>query len=259
MSFGTEPWGVGPWGSGAPLSLVAARARSTHCVEVLLTHDPRRRSVLGAGDGLNPRTWSVTHDGNELTPLSVEFFAPGQCRVFTLHAFEDWTELHTVSANSLVEPNGVLIAAPRSATFRGVVTVRSPGPLSGRYDLANPPTIATLGPAGTLQASSAGGYQQVRGAEYYKKLIFRRLTTIPGSYFHIPRGDYGLGLQIKGLLRASDMVALKVAIEQECFKEPGVTAASVEATLLATGVLKLVLKIKADTGDVNTSMEIERQ
>ena len=49
-----------------------------------------------------------------------------------------------------------------------------------------------------------------------------------------------------------------MAIEQECFREAGVTAASARLTQLATGVLKLDLSVKADTGDVSTSMEIPR-
>lgn len=258
MSWGTEPWGTGSWGSGAPLALASAVARTTHCVEVVLTQPPRQRSVLGSGDGLNPRTWTVSHDGEQLTPLAVQFLEPNICLIFTLRPFYDWRETHTVAALGLYDPGGVLISAPRSLDFRGVVEARRQSALSGRYDLANPPTLVTLGPAGTLQSNSAGGYAQVRGAEYFKKLIFRRLTTIPGSFFHIPEGEYGIGLRIKELLRFSDLVALKVAIEQECFREAGVTAASARLTQLATGVLKLDLSVKADTGDVSTSMEIPR-
>lgn len=258
MSWGTDPWGSGSWGSGSLLSIVAARALSTHCVEVRLSRAARRRSVLGAGDGLNPQTWTVMAGSESLTPLSVEFSAPDRCKVFTLHPFLDWRTLHTVEALSLFGEDGVLIAHPREAEFRGVLALRDQNALSGRYDLANPPVLVTSGPAGTLQSSSAGGYRQVRGAEYFKKLIFRRLTTVPGSFFHIPKGDYGLGLQIKSLLRTSDLVALKVLVEQECFKEAGVTAASARLTMLASGTLKLELQVKIENEDVATSMEIER-
>lgn len=258
MSWGAEAWGSGPWGDAVPLSIVSAHALSTHCVEVVLTHEPLHRSVLGAGDALNPRTWSVLHGTSELTPLSVELDGRTLCRVYLLHPLSDWTEMHTVTAAALRDVDDLRIVPPRSADFRGVLAVRPTTPLSGRYDLANPPTLTTDGAAGTLVASSSGGYQQVRGAEYFKKLILRRLTTIPGSFFHIPREEYGLGLRIKELLRTSDLIALKVAIEQECYREAGVSFANAVVSLVRTGALKIELKIKADTGDVSTSMEIER-
>lgn len=230
MSYGIAEWGLGTWGTSSEISLVGAVAITTHSVMVTLSRPPRASSPLARTDALNPSIWEVKlADGSKTWPVvAVQRVSPVRLLLHVRTPFESVNKVHVVRSTFLESDTGVSISAPYDAEFRGVwsdVRIRSS---EERSDLAHGEVFN-----GGLVVTEGGDYARVYGPDMLKPLILRRLTTSPGSYFHMAPEEYGTDLKTKELLKDSQLPTLKKRVEEEILKEPGVTAVSVRVSLQA--------------------------
>jgi len=238
-TWGTGGWGLGPWGGigspgGGALTVASALAFTTNSVEVVLSAPPLAVSPIGLGDALNPSTWQVTDAlGNTYTVMAVSPGGPDPLNadnpaatfsLQTLEAFQGWLTVHTVTAATLVDPNGNPVGSPDSATFRGVQAATKPLADSGvvNFDLANPQTPAT-DIAGILRTTPGGDFATEAGAALIEKLIYRAINTQLGGFAHLP--DYGFGITIKQNVAPAKLARLKADLVQLVENIPGVAAA----------------------------------
>jgi hypothetical protein len=211
-------------------------------------------SAIGDGDALNPQTWEVLNGANPLTVLATRVVGLTGVELRTAEAFGTWRDIHTVRCLFLRSATGLLIVAPRSATFRGVVEEgdRELNPLA-RYDFLNNP-VGGSEVGGTLQVTAGGSYARDSGLSLIRKMVIRRLLTTPGAYFAIPPADFGSDLQVKVQFSPSNLPQMKRSIEDEIRKEPDVEDVSVALTY-KDGALIIQARVKALLGSTSVSVE----
>jgi hypothetical protein len=73
-------------------------------------------------------------------------------------------------------------------------------------------------------------------------------------YFKYVPDEFGVGLKVKEVLRASSLPALKVKIEQELLREPGVLGVSTQLSL-ANGILVIKANVRTANGNTETIIE----
>lgn len=251
MSWGLGEWGTDVWGADPTLTVASAVAATTHSVVVTLTRAPRAYSPISSGDALNPASWEVfrTDLTRTFTPIGVLKITDRRFQIFLRQALSSRNYSHTVRSNVLRSAaTGVLISLPRSSTFPGVLATAAVNEPRGAWDFESANVLS-----GTLQTTAGGTYQRIFTEDVLRKLIFRRLTTMPGSYYHLAQDEFGQGLKVKERMRASSLPALKVNIEQEVKREPNVLSAT--ATLsLSSGGLSIHVLAKTPDGDVETTV-----
>ena len=116
------------------------------------------------------------------------------------------------------------------------------------FDLASTEIVG-----GSLKTNEAGGYVRVYGDDLIRKMVIRRLVTMPGAYFHIAPSDFGQDLKIKEPLRVSSLSTMKVQIEEEIRKEPGVIGAVANLSLTG-GILTIKARIQTDSGETEVTI-----
>jgi len=251
MSWGLGEWGLTPYGADPTLTVQSAVATTTHSVTVTLSRPPRARSVLSAGDALNPSSWTVERvDGSRtFTPIGVLKITDRRFQIFLREPLSSRNYQHRVQSLVLLSAaTGVVISAPRYADFPGVLPTTAVNEPRGAWDFEQTNVLS-----GALNTSTAGTYTRIFTEDVLRKLIYRRLTTLPGAYYHLNADEFGQGLKVKEGLRASSLPALKVNIEQEVLKEPGVLAAT--ATLgLSAGQLSIHVRAQTPDGEVETTL-----
>jgi hypothetical protein len=109
---------------------------------------------------------------------------------------------------------------------------------------------------GTLQINTSGDYTTAQGRELLKKLIYRRLTTYPGEFFHLPR--YGLGIVDKGLSTPGNIIKLRAEVERQATLEPEVERATASVTLSPDGTLliKVLCVLRADGTTLDVGLQL---
>jgi len=265
LGYGKDPYGVSAMGASAISSgvhLTAAVAVSTREIAVTSSDLLQSISKYLAGDALNPATWSVQRfDTNDFfTIVSVLRTNTYEHTLTVLEPLGPFAVEHRVSSTTALDGAGNLIRNPRQADFFGVTeyakssnaAVLAARKVSTR-DYANVqlPTPETWG--GTLVVSANGDYETVTGAELVRKLIFRRLMSTPGDFFHLP--DYGVGLRVKEPVPTSDLVKLKASVEKQVIREPEVNTAQASITLNpAEGIL--TVNVRAMLQKSGESLEI---
>lgn len=251
MSYGLSEWGLGVWGTDPTLYMQAAVATTTHSVTVTLSQPVRARSPISAGDALNPRTWTVTRvDNSQLfVVIGVLRVTPRRFMLFLRTPLSSYNRTHRVRATGLISATGILISSPYEADFRGVLPTTRVNEPTGPFDLRTTDVVG-----GGLLTTEAGGYARIYGDDVVRKMIYRRLSTMPGSYFHLAQDEFGVGLKIKEVLRGSSLPALKVKIDQEILREPGVLGVST-ALSLSNGVLQIKANVRTASGNTETIIE----
>lgn len=234
MSFGLTEWGLSVWGTDSSLYLESAVALTTHAVLVTTSYPMRMSSPLGVGDALNPSTWAVYRDDNSYNWTVVGCARVNDRRIilYLRTALQSWNRTHTVRTTELRSSSGVLIVAPYELTFRGVLPTTAISEPRVPFDLAS-----TNANAGGLRTTEAGSYERVFGDDMIRKMVLRRITTFPGSYFHIAPPEFGADIKSKEAIRNSALIALKTKIELEIMQEPGVLNAKVTLTSKDGGLL----------------------
>lgn len=254
MSYGLSEWGLDYYGTDPRLLLQGGVAVTTHSVVVTLSRGPLARSPLGRGDALNPSTWQVMQvsPAREFVVVGVLALNERRYQLFLRTALPSWNYECQVRTTTLRAASGILLSAPYSVSFKGVVPATTVTEPNGLFDLKN-----ADGWLGGLQTTEAGGYARIFGDEVLKKMIFRRLTTMPGSYFHIPEGEFGQNLKIKEPLRGSSLPALKAAIETEIRREPGVVEVRVNLGL-SNGNLSIRAIVQTNSGTMEAELLASR-
>lgn len=250
MTYGLGEWGLGLWGATADLALESVVALTTHAVLVTVSQPVLMDSLLGDGDALNPATWTVARADNSYT-WTVTAVQPLSDRRFVLHlrtALHSANRTHKVDARRLQSAAGIAISDPFMLEFRGVLPATDVTEPTGPTDFES-----TDIQGGGLRTTEAGSYAKIYGDDVIRKMILRRLTTMPGSYFHIPAADFGRDLQIKEPLRASSLSSLKVKIDNEIMKEPNVVAANCSLSYV-NGVLQIRAKVQTEYGTIETDI-----
>lgn len=246
MSYGTELWGLDLYGSTFTFEARSAVAASTHSVYVTFSMPVRAVSPLSVGDALRNSTWAITGVGFTDTKSIVAVRIIGDRRVELVCStpFKSSNYVYKVSFTELMNSSRVYISPPYDLEFRGVVQEdhRQNEPLR-HFDLKN--DAGLLG--GSMNVTAGGTYERVYGEDLIRKMVYRRLTTMPGSFFHLNKDDFGIGLKSKELLRISAIPTLKRRIEDEINKEPNVLSST--ATIeLSGGNLSIKLNVRTDQG-----------
>jgi len=244
LGWGLDPWGLGFYGGLlGPLSVQSAFAITTRTVRVTVSVPPADNSVSGIGDALNPATWSVTRldTGFVFTVASIDEVNETTFDITVVEAFGALSVTHQVLSTTLRKDTGELIEAPYSASFIGLIAsdVATPEAQLAKRKLI-PQDISNPFVDGTLVMTSGGDYALVSGAALVRKLIFRRLISQRGSFFHLP--NYGLGFAVKEPLVSSDLVMLRKEVIQQISLEPEIEQADASLTLSATGILVLTVR-----------------
>jgi hypothetical protein len=235
-------------------SIASVQATSTRTVAVTFSSTVEAVSPINAGDALNPASYVVTRNdtGASLLALTVSQGTGMDSNTFTLYLLDElepYQTLHTVDASAVQDTGGSPITPPTSMTFPGCAA-DSPALVQGQrtVDLRNDP----VGPntlAGTIRANTNGDYDTQDGAALLRKLILRRLTTTPGSYFHLD-ASYGLGITEKQPLVTRDLVQLKKEIERQVALEPEVAAATARVDLDTNGTLEITITAQTQQGQL---------
>lgn len=240
---------------GYILTVQGAAALSTNTVEVTLTNIPLAMSPVGTGDALNPASWTITRSdtGVSFTPLAVLRRSPVVFDIIVAERFGPASVPHLVTA-ALVDPFGNAIGTQNSGVFFGTLadTVATQDAVAAANnfaisDLANPPFPIGSNVGGARVITAAGDFASTTGNDLLRKLIIRRLTTATNGFFHLP--GYGLGLDPKSPVRATDMISLKKRIQDQVALEPEVVTVDIDLELdAANGILMIQGKVKTNLG-----------
>ena len=242
QGYGRDFWGVGPWGVAAPTGTFSVEdvfANSERTVRVTFTDPALAVGVLGDGDALNPASWAVTVGGTPLTLYTVRDVA-GDGRQFELYSYEKFPGYPAqlvVDASAVLSASGGGLVGPGTATIDGAAQAR-PQPKEGPADLRNAQT-APGELSGVLVTGSGGGYETERGIPLLRKLIIRRLTTLPGEFFHLP----GYGTELDAKLAVRDPGTLRARVERQVMMEPDVQSVRAAVTIQADGIVRVHLTV----------------
>lgn len=238
--WGLGEWGLDIWGATAELTLESAVAATTHSVLVTLSAPPLADSPIGPGDALNPGTWAVARDDASYTwtVTGVERITDRRFLLYLRTALQSANRVHTVGSTTLLSSARLLIVAPYTINFRGVLPATDVTEPMGPSDFES-----TNVDAGGLRTTEAGSYARVYGDDVVRKMVLRRITTMPGSYFHIAPPEFGQDLKSKERIRASSLPALKLRLDNEIAKEPGVVNAATTLSL-ENGLLRIRAKVQ---------------
>lgn len=257
MTFGTGGYGVTPYGgSSSGVSIDFAWPTSTRSVRVQMTGPVLALDAFGAGDALNPSTWTVTRLDSDaaFTILACRADAGGDA--IDLDLLEELgaeTVTHRIETATLKSAGGALIVAPRSTDFPGLAEANAAEPARVRRsrwrDLANPvridDTYARF--VGTIQLTKGGDYSTEEDRAVVEKGVFRRVFTPRSGFRHLPR--YGLGLAVKQPVPlGGDRLALEAECERQAMQEPDVVAATASYQVLGQGVVVLIIRGRTSSG-----------
>lgn len=136
-----------------------------------------------------------------------------------------------------------------SETTRGVLDARD-----ALIDIANPQVDSSLRQLGglalgTFIIGSDGDLANDRGILGLKKRIIRRLTTMPGGFFHLP--GYGLQPDIKRNITPDLAARLASRARAQILQEPDVASATVTVTRLpaAPNVIGVIVRVRSTLGE----------
>jgi hypothetical protein len=245
--YGISPYGTSALGMPTEMSVGFAFASSIRRVRVRLTSPPRMKTKSVPGDALNPKSWSVTRlDTLEsLFVLQVEPVNSTTFDLYTMKKFGDYPIEHEVRAELLFSMGGSEVVAPVSAMFWGVTWIFPTTP-----DIPFTSDLKYVQP-GVFDVDSGGDYSNISELEVLKKVLLRKLTTVPASFFHLP--NFGIGLRAKEPFSTTDLLKLKKQIELAALEEPEVLQAVVMMSFSADGIL--IIKLQVRTSD-NQSLEM---
>lgn len=259
MSYGSTAWGVGPWGIGpaAPsFALEDILATSERTVRVTFTAPALVGSPFKVGAALNLATWEVfSLNPSQLRILAVREIEGSGARQFELYTLEKFPRYPVniqVNFPTILDAAGNPITGPTSGIGAGAALPRSHrrknviDMVDIRNSQAAPDTML-----GVIRTADSGDYDEDSGDALLRKMIFRRITTSPGEFFHIPREDFGLAVRTKEPLRFSDLRAFKAEAQRQILLEPDVDSCSVQVQLDGDGVLFMrAAVVRRSTGKV---------
>jgi hypothetical protein len=254
VSWGFGPYGITPWGgpfTAAPppvyLQLQSAEAIRENVVRLTFDNPIYFSRWHDPADGSFVNRYSISHDpaaigidGEPTRPVNVADVqrvrdAANQVDVWTDRAFSPTGSRYIVTVMGLRSANMVLRIDPAgaSASFEGVqqgAPRRTIDGVVGNRDFANPqmPGPGILANSlGHFIPDDRGDYAIDQGLTSYKKRVFRRLTTIKGTFRHIPGYGVGVPSAAKKLARANLTGSIAADAEDQIRQEPETISAEV--------------------------------
>lgn len=258
QGWGVSEWGLSEWGvsGGTDLFLEGAAAISERQVLVALSIPPLATSPIGVGDALNPATWSIERLDTQFffTILAVEQTSATLYTLYTLEKFGNVLIDHRVATTSLLDTSMVPLTSPKNALFAGCKAAQTKATPAAQGDLASV-QLAASSLEGVLQVLPGGDYLLQSGSSLLRKLIYRRLTTTRGAFFHLP--EYGSGLKVKEPVNPANLPAMQADVERAISLEPEIERASVRITL-SPGILTVVVtaKLRKENAEVTLPIPI---
>lgn len=247
MSYGTESWGLDVWGADPTFRMDSAVAATTHSVYITFSRPPRAVSPLSQGDALRNSTWSINgYDFSDPKVIvAVTMVGNRRAEITVSTPFKSSNYKYKINATTLMSSSGVYVSPPYELTFRGLLAADPTTERQRAFD------VNVLGEA--LQVTSGGSYARVHGLDLLRKMILRRISTMPGSFFHLSPDEFGLGLRSKEFVKVSALPNIKKRIEDEVNKELGITGtvASLEAS---DGIISVKLKVTTEFGPMEVSV-----
>lgn len=237
----TSAWGLGVV---SVLYVVGAYPTTIRSLVVELSTPPQASSAGIAGDALNPSTWTVTKpDGTRLPVFAVR---RSSAQVFELLLGrvlgpEQGDVLHTVAFSGLLAIPGTS-TLQSTQEFAGLAEVVAMGTQDGLVDFANPQLPDGSRVGGTFLVDDSGGYEMDSGEAFLRKIVIRRLQTMPGEFFHMP--DYGLGLRLKEPLQPGDLIKVKREADLQLLREPEFAEVRTSLKLASNGTLSINVAIR---------------
>ncbi|MFA6168819.1 MAG: hypothetical protein WC700_19500 [Gemmatimonadaceae bacterium] len=261
--FGTGAWGTSPWGLGAPPAAFAlnfVRVIDANTVRATFTDVPQTLHDRITADALNPANYTISIvtgpfgawapvvakvyqvDGDTLSvDLRLDRTLPGTMR-------GQQTNLRVTVAN-VISAAGVPMIGATYQNFYGLnrvvnETTRRLERSVGR-DLSNPFTPNS--PAGgTFRIGTSGDYKFATGMELVKKMVYRRLLTPKGAFFHLP--DYGMGLKPKSVAYPYMLTSARAEMKRQILQEPEVQDCSVKVTQNASQIVVFFVHVRTKQG-----------
>lgn len=236
MSFGTSSgilWG-GSNVASAVFYVAKVAAATNRAIDVTFTIAPKVVTPIGAGDALNLANWTVVDvmTGVASTVLAIASVGPLTVRLTLMGPMNRSHDYLVTASTALVSAAGYPITTPRTGTILGMAQRRAKQART-LVDVRNPQTDSPNG--GALVTTSAGDYDTEDGLAMLRKLVFRRLTTAVGGFYHLP--GYGFGIDVSIPYPSSQLYTLKSAIEREVRQEPEIARADASLTITPDGVL----------------------
>lgn len=287
--WGAELWGAGGWGGPEGLvsfelqvAPYTAIALAENLVQIQFTVPVYFSSLLDVGDASDPSHFVITPvagttgmDGNAVRPVTVASVAQSTTDIPAGVAFGASLDLTLdrpmtpwPAQYSLVV-SGVVAASDRapidpghsSATFPAIFKriippsidlpaptrdIANPSSLFGAQGLPNPQNPALLG---VFQVDDHHDYAIDSGLQSFKKRMYRRFVTKPGSFLHLGQ-SYGIGIPQEGkkLATASVQQRLSSQVETQLGQEPEVAACKCSTTNDVPGLVRFNVRVKLKSG-----------
>lgn len=220
-----------------------------NAVRVTFTEEPKRFNENDAVDSLHRANYELVSKFPSVqvvvadeSPFAVVVFfdqplpAPAEDEL-QVQGVEDVTGATTVPTTALP-----------LTTFAEELPPTAEASLRGRFDIANPQTVrdAGGGPLGTFQVTESGDLGNDTGRTNLRKRVFRRISTRPGGFFHLP--NYGVRQKDKTLMTPTALRDLQLSLESQITSEPDVVNARVRVSEITPGVVRVKVRVQDALG-----------
>lgn len=231
--------------SGA-LEVAGVAQAARNALDVGFTYEVRAFDRWAPGDALNPALYVISSSPSSPLPLllSVAHVGPGVVRLFFDAAFAPRLTL-TVTVDPSISPEDpllpvgpILSATLALPTFDELGEPERIEVREARRDLRNAQTPGG-DPLGTLAIGADGDYANEEGEAYFRKRILRRATTAARGFVLLP--SYGFAPRAKGLVRPSELRAIRASITRQVLAEPDCSSASVSVAY-EPGILTVTIR-----------------
>lgn len=284
--FGLDSFGSSTFGSLTPATLVCTEALAVaeNCIRLKFSSALYYSTILDDGDASNPIYYSVSalplttgYDGNPARPVGVATATLSQPGGFLPVGadFGTYVDLtldrpmtpypagYQVTVAGLFSSDSTQALSPATLQLLGVYRqlvapaldlphptrdFANPQNYEATAQLEVPGNIANLG---VFPIDSSSDYALDAGFVSYKKRIFRRLMTRPGSFLHLG-ASYGVGIpqESKKLARATTLQRLAAEAELQIGQEPETERVKVTAAVdpNAPSLVRFVIMVKVRGG-----------
>jgi hypothetical protein len=249
-SYGISAFGTGAFGIAAALGVFEIEdvfAVSDQAVRFTTTYPCADLAETKAGSVFNPGSYTITNliTGEQQVVLGVAMVEGSSMRQFDIALLQKMPAYPgkvRVLFGDILDDTLRVLGGARTFDIEGCATLAKK--FSRRQDPSDirsvPNSNNEIG--GILRFTAGGDLDVESGTALLKKIIIRRLTTAQGEFAHLRNRLFGLGLQPKEVLRITDLVELRNAVEREVLSEPDVASAVVSVSQSTQdGVLSITI------------------
>lgn len=262
--FGFGGFGPGAFGLGGPILVLRALAVAGQVVRVVFDEEPLHRSPAGSSDALNASNYTFSVPGGNATaptPVGIDTdLIVGPARGVGNGsgagvADERGVDVHVdrqlvvgvqyvVTVRNVRAAAGGILGSPNSAQFEGVTLLQAtqlPARNQDLIDYANPPAT------GHYVIDDSGDVAPDDPEAGLRKRVYRRMTTHQNAFRWLK--GYGAAIDLKDIGDVSKLSAFQTSAAQQIKLEPDVAAASVSATIQASGLTIVTANVKSRRGN----------